>query len=551
MAVFDDTIKQLAQQNPEGLGDEYNTNLEAIKKTVDELEARYQKPNWFNIAAGFAKPQLGGFIASLGSAAEAQGKNIEQQRQMAIPIAQMRAQLGIASTTMGQNKKAADYLDNWQKEHPGQPVPQDVYEHAASISPNTPRVQAVGKSLELARAKQSQDLQAQQNALTLLRDRYTSGAIKKDQYQAELAALNANSPYSQQQAPAAPLNVPTLPNQNADTLAAQLDIPLSGPKSGTRTPEMQSAMYNDYVANGKKGPVVAPPGKSAHEVGNAIDVDMKKATPEHIAQLKAMGFTQTVPSEPWHWERKAVPQAPAAQDQSFENMGLGGEQAQNVSKEQVSSVNSEWQPKVAKIIANDPEKTEKRARDYLRASKLLADPAVQNGTGLLYKDKGYMQAVQNSIAQGLSAALGTPFGGASASISVPVETFISSLTNDPKTREKLTELNRIIINDAIDHELREGTKALGGGHTSTTEFQSIMSRIASSSDPHKLIQQYIGTHAVENDKDAKLFKAWTKYQSQPGFANRPHANFFQEGGDYDRITKEYGKKYGEAQNLAD
>jgi len=66
-----------------------------------------------------------------------------------------------------------------------------------------------------------------------------------------------------------------------------------------------------------------------------------------------------------------------------------------------------------------------------------------------------------------------------------------------------------------------------------------------------LIQQYIGTHAVENDKDAKLFKAWTKYQSQPGFANRPHANFFQEGGDYDRITKEYGKKYGEAQNLAD
>ena len=40
------------------------------------LEKRYEQPNWFKVAAGFAKPQLGGFTASLGSAAEALGKLI-------------------------------------------------------------------------------------------------------------------------------------------------------------------------------------------------------------------------------------------------------------------------------------------------------------------------------------------------------------------------------------------------------------------------------------------------------------------------------------------
>jgi hypothetical protein len=97
---------------------------------------------------------------------------------------------------MGQNKAAADYLDNWQKDHPGQQVPQDVYERAASISPNTPRVQAVGKSLEVARAQQGQDIQAQGQAASLLAAQLKAGTIDEPTYNAKMQFLYQQSPYA-------------------------------------------------------------------------------------------------------------------------------------------------------------------------------------------------------------------------------------------------------------------------------------------------------------------------------------------------------------------
>jgi len=197
MAVFDEPLSSLPNKTLKGLGDEYNTNLDAIKKTVDELEARYQKPNWFNIAAGFAKPQLGGFIASLGSAAEAQGKNIEQQRQMAIPIAQMRAQLGLQQAVMGQNKQASDVIHNWEdqwkQDHPGQalpPTPPDVIEKAARLSPNLPAVQAARKVTEDSRAQQELTTKAITNRLEAIRLKYQKGGVPTPQEQAFL-----NNPY--------------------------------------------------------------------------------------------------------------------------------------------------------------------------------------------------------------------------------------------------------------------------------------------------------------------------------------------------------------------
>ena len=38
---------------------------DALATSITALEQRYANPNWFNVAAGFFKPQLGGFGASL------------------------------------------------------------------------------------------------------------------------------------------------------------------------------------------------------------------------------------------------------------------------------------------------------------------------------------------------------------------------------------------------------------------------------------------------------------------------------------------------------
>ena len=76
--------------------------------------------------------------------------------------------------------------------------------------------------------------------------------------------------------------------------------------SGVRTPEQQDDLRDHRGPDGKwltkDGLPVADASK--HLTGNAIDVDMKKATPEHIQQLKADGWTQPLPEKDSnHWEK--------------------------------------------------------------------------------------------------------------------------------------------------------------------------------------------------------------------------------------------------------
>lgn len=89
----------------------------ALEDNIAALEARYAQPNWFKVAAGFAKPQLGGFVASLGSAAEALGENVDQQRAVALPIAQMRAQLAQSNMLISNKQKASEIIAKAQSEN--------------------------------------------------------------------------------------------------------------------------------------------------------------------------------------------------------------------------------------------------------------------------------------------------------------------------------------------------------------------------------------------------------------------------------------------------
>lgn len=82
--------------------------VRAREEGLKALEQRYANPNWFNVAAGFFKPQLGGFGASLGSAGQALGDWQEKQRESVLPVARMRSELALAKIALGQKMKAAD-----------------------------------------------------------------------------------------------------------------------------------------------------------------------------------------------------------------------------------------------------------------------------------------------------------------------------------------------------------------------------------------------------------------------------------------------------------
>jgi len=94
---------------------------------------------------------------------------------------------------------------------------------------------------------------------------------------------------------------------NAEIAAKVFGVPFI---SGNRSNDQQWELYDAWVASGRKGNPVARPGTSRHEKGEALDVDMSKATDKHIAWLKDNGYYQpdwatnkaSGKYDPNHWE---------------------------------------------------------------------------------------------------------------------------------------------------------------------------------------------------------------------------------------------------------
>ena len=136
---------EIKQPNFYGLPDasrEWNNTYDDI---TERLEKRYATPNLWEISAAFAKPQLGGFMASLGSASEAMAKNVEQQRAQEIPLAQIR--LMKQQNVLQQQKRvlAENQYNNAlaKSEATGQPISDTDYaEITKLVGENDPLAQA-------------------------------------------------------------------------------------------------------------------------------------------------------------------------------------------------------------------------------------------------------------------------------------------------------------------------------------------------------------------------------------------------------------------------
>ena len=138
--------------NPTGASQEDLTEYQrSLDAQIKSLEDRYANPNWFKVAAGFAKPQLGGFMASFGSAAEALGENVEQQRAAALPIAQMRSQLAQSKILTGQNKTQSDEFEAWRAS--GKPMDGPTYARIVSVNPDTAVAKAAKAFLDAEQTK--------------------------------------------------------------------------------------------------------------------------------------------------------------------------------------------------------------------------------------------------------------------------------------------------------------------------------------------------------------------------------------------------------------
>jgi len=81
--------------------------------------------------------------------------------------------------------------------------------------------------------------------------------------------------------------------------------------SAFRSPEDQKRLYQKTLDAGTPGVdpntkmPVAPPGKSSHETGNAVDIQ-NYSDPKAVAAMNAQGLRQTVPKDPVHFQLQAA-----------------------------------------------------------------------------------------------------------------------------------------------------------------------------------------------------------------------------------------------------
>ena len=181
----------LSKVNTYGLDDERLQELhQAQQDAYNALQQRYQQPNWFKVAAGFAKPQLGGFTASLGSAADALGDTVEQQRAQQLPMAEMKMRMAQSNLLLGQNKKASDMVA--ERRNKGLPITPEFAAEIARIAPDS----AVAKALstEIGTQQKEQELAGQRIAV--------ARSMGKDPNPADMALLEKST------APGSPSNPP-------------------------------------------------------------------------------------------------------------------------------------------------------------------------------------------------------------------------------------------------------------------------------------------------------------------------------------------------------
>jgi hypothetical protein len=141
----------------------------ALQGALASLQQRVAAPNWANIGAGFLHVGPGGFGAGLQGAEQALGQFVEQRRQMALPIAQMQAQLAQSKILMGQNARAAQNWGQFQSQYAGKTPPLDALStfvaQQQAIAPDAPATHAASTLLQSLR--QTQELQQQKQTQLL------------------------------------------------------------------------------------------------------------------------------------------------------------------------------------------------------------------------------------------------------------------------------------------------------------------------------------------------------------------------------------------------
>ena len=460
--------------NPQAL-QEYQDSLEA---QIKSLEDRYSNPNWFKVAAGFLKPQLGGFAASLGSASDALGENVEAGRAAALPIAQMRSQLAQSRILTGQNKDISEQITKWQNEHEGETPPATLIAKWANVAPGLPAVQSM---LALQKTNMEQrNLEHSNFADAATRVAYAnshgtapdpadvalmSGATGTTSKAKKGTLMEGAGFQGNPQNILASINAITKPEERADAMQ-QYFKQVSGEITPNTAGDTSAAIQSTNTA-----PAPASTGRTAEQDIEArkTNTTAREAPYENIVQNWASRLTE-LPEE----KNRITTMA---------NL-LDGNKA-------VTDKNGKT------ILVNDPSLSLVDKFDVLR-------------------QQGVLGALLNTAQEGIQA--NTPYG--SWGLSVPVTKAIASLKLTTDQQKRFEELTRLL---AVDRLKQNNPQQFGGGHENQAQFAASQSIAPVPFDPSANLHAYIDSRAANVDymeKAHDAYQAWREKNPASALVSR-------------------------------
>jgi hypothetical protein len=357
---------------------------DAQQQAISALEARYAQPNLFKVAAGFLKPQLGGFGASLGSASEALAENIEQQRAQALPIAQMRAQLAQSNLLLSSATSINEEIKQWMAEHPGQTPPASKIMEWRAKAPQNPTVQSLAEQQKLTMDQQAQALQTAKSL-------YDAGQLTKEEYARRVRSIEqAQAPSGTSISAAPPVTVPEpKPEQKP---------------SKTERPTSKDGVLQFYAKNEDEAKKMYQEGLNKLEKGNipfAINI-------EEAAQEKPKYYSSMFSKPDIGGLEKPI---------ADEVMKRYAENTAAEEKKYIDQLN-QWGNYVV-----GPQHENLRNQFDTAVSLIENNPQLAKKVFNLLRGEG---ALKNQILSAFNEGIGVNIGSTGANINLPVKTFIAA-----------------------------------------------------------------------------------------------------------------------------
>jgi murein DD-endopeptidase MepM/ murein hydrolase activator NlpD len=545
---------------------------DAISKVLASLENRNQ-PNLFNVAGAFLNPGRTGNIGeALGNVATTVGRDVEAQRAAEPSIAMMRAQLAGQKYEIGNQGKALNLLANTLGMEPAattQAISSGTLPQSA-VSKITPEIYTTVSLLypklgETLKNAFGMDVESKKLGFDLMGKTTDAAKIVIENGPGAIPYLSKTLTQN-------------MPGQQASAAAPSLGFkpPIIGQISsgfGERKDPIdpsKTAMHNGIDFSGTAGAPVSAvlPGvvKSAGtkgQYGNMVEVEHKDGSISYYAHLDGVNvkpgdkIDQGTPigtigatgkSTGAHVEfgvRNAngrpidptplfgqKPAGESVQVASTGNEGLPLAKQTEVGKTRVLESDKPFQAKVDMITNYTPQVIGASNRNLDELDQLAGKYPRAFG---LMKKQGLLSAIQAAANQGLTASAGQY----SASLSLPVKTFLEKYRLSETEQDAVTRASQIIGEEFLNNV--KTNKGLLGVNPTDNDARLLQAPMASLDDSARAVQAWSRRQTLVNMERGDLYSALDQHRKRVG-ATAPPSSFFSSK-DYTGVLDTYAPKY--------